>query len=152
MDAAKTPQDQVYCQFRIQAANLTDALDVAPDVSECIEMCREVAFRAGWAAALEWRDRELADEPTVRLPRTARVLTTVGDRGWVEPFAIVEHTETGHCFVDPLFGIRPTSTPQHSIELVVAADGLVAIGPSDCHRLCPTIDEERLLPLVAFEP
>lgn len=129
-------------------------LDLAPGVAQYVELAREAAFRAGWAAGQHWQEQVSAEAPTVRCRPlgTVRGLVDVGARGWVQPLAIIEHVGTGDWFVDPLFTISRDRSARCCIQLVVTRAGLVASGPPDRHRLCPEVDRDRLRPLVDFDP
>lgn len=155
----KTPQeiaiDEAFHAFILELRAAETGLDLEPGVAQFVELARETAFRSGWSASQRWQASHDAAASTVRAPRvpsTVRALVDVGDRAWVQPFAIVEHLPSGEMFVDPLFTIAATPTDRCSIELVVTPGGLVALGPANLHRLCPEVDRERLRPLARFEP
>lgn len=147
--------DEAFHTFILELRAAEVGLDLEPGIAQFVELARETAFRSGWSACQRWQACHDAAASTVRAPRvpsTVRTLVDVGDRAWVQPFAIVEHLPSGELFVDPLFTIAATPTDRCSVELVVTPEGLVATGPANLHRLCPEIDRERLRPLARFEP
>lgn len=149
--SAATTRDYQAFLHELQSAGLR--LELEPDLEEYVQLVRETAFRAGWAAGQAWQEQHHAEAPTARCtpPSTVRALASVGDRAWVQPLAIVEHMGTGERFVDPRFTITREPSDRCCIELVVTDAGLVASGPPNRHRLSPEIDRDRLRPLLRFE-
>jgi hypothetical protein len=139
--------------FMLEIRAVEAKLDVEPGVLQFVELSREAAFRAGWNARQDWQDHYDAEAPTVRVPAptTVRALVDVGQRAWVQPLAIIEHMGTGQLFVDPRFTITRQPSDRCCMELAVTSEGLVAMGPTDRHRLSPEIDRERLRPLLRLE-
>ena len=142
-----------YDAFVLEMQAAEPNLDLEPGVAKYLELSRKVAFQAGWNAGQHWQEHRDAEAPTVRCspPSTVRALVDVGDRAWVQPLAIVEHMSTGALFVDPRFTIIPRRSDRCCIELTVTAEGLVASGPADRHRLSPEIDRQRLRPVLRFD-
>jgi len=154
----KTQEDlaieEAFHAFILELRATEVGLDLPPGIAQFVELSRKAAFRAGWSSGQHWQEHHDAAASTVRAPRvpsTVRALVDVGDRAWVQPFAIIEHTATGELYVDPLFTIAAAPTGRCCIELLVTPEGLVARGPANLHRLCPEIDRERLRPLARFE-
>ena len=142
-----------YDAFVLELRAAGPRLDLEPGIAQYVELSREAAFRAGWAAGQHWQEHHDAEAPTARCPvlKSVRALVDIGARAWVQPLAIIEHTGTGELFVDPLFTITRQPSDRCCIELMVTSEGLVATGPADLHRLCPEVDRERLRLLIAFE-
>ena len=128
-------------------------LDLEPGLLQYIALCREAAFRAGWAAGQHWQAQSDIETTPARstMLSLVRALIRVGDRAWVQPQAIIESTQTGEMFVEPLFPISRRRTDRYCIELTLTAEGLVASGPNNRHRLGREIERQRLRPLAAFE-
>ena len=128
-------------------------LDLEPGLLQYIALCREAAFRAGWAAGQHWQAQSDIETTPARstMLSLVRALIRVGDRAWVQPQAIIESTQTGEMFVEPLFPISRRRSDRYCIELTLTAEGLVASGPNNRHRLSPEIDRQRLRPLAGFE-
>ena len=149
----ETAIEEDFHAFMKELREAEARLEVEPGVAQYVELAREAAFKAGWTAGQRWQEGYEAEAPTVRCQavRTVRGLVNVGDRAWVQPLAVIEHMETGECFVDPLFTISRERSARCCVQLVVTSAGLVASGPPDRHRLSPEVDRERLRPLVDFE-
>ena len=150
----QTAIDQDFAAFARETHPTEPPLDLEPEVAEYLELAREVAFRTGWDRGRAWEADRLGDAPTVRCtPRaTVRALCNVGDRAWTQPLAIIEHIPTGDRFVDPRFPISLRPADDRCVELRMTEDGLVAVGPTDQHRLSHEVDRARLRPLVELHP
>lgn len=54
---------------------------------------------------------------------------------WVQPLALIEDLSTRTLFLDPRFKAAPEPSETRCMELVETDAGLVAVGPTDAHRL-----------------
>jgi hypothetical protein len=153
MNSHRDAIDEAFHAFLLELRRVELPLDLEPGVAQYLELAREAAFRAGWVAGRGWQEHHDTTASTVsgRVASTVRALVDVGDRAWVQPFAVIEHIATGELFVDPRFTIAGARSEQCCLELVVTPTGLVAIGPTDRHRLSPEIDRHRLRPLARLE-
>jgi hypothetical protein len=116
-DAITTDFHAFLDEFR----SVEPPLDLEHGLVQYLALCREAAFRAGWAAGQHWQAHCGIKTTPVRstILSMVRTLVCVGDRAWVQPQAIIEYMETGELFVDPLFPITRHPSDRYCIELTL---------------------------------
>lgn len=152
----KSKLDQTYMKAIDSLVTQLEELEATPmltsEVLEVIQHEVASAFCAGWEARdqlVEVSDSNELDPPIPPL-RTVRSLAEVGDRGWVQPFAVIETLSDGYIYIDPRFPVAVECSEQCCMEVSMTEEGLAARGPANRHRLIPELDPHRFLELVEF--
>lgn len=73
------------------------------------------------------------------------------ESAWVQPLALIEDLATHVVVLDPRFKATPEPSRTRCMELVKTEEGLVAIGPTDAHRLARQVGQLGFPPVMAIE-